>query len=567
MASLAAIARRAREGLRPARGDSQMRVRLVFAMAVFVGVYGVIAGQLAILAVTPEREVVRHLGPGESVSHARPNLLDRSGTVLATDIMVPSVYAEPHRIIDVDEAIENIVSVFPDLDAAELRRRLTNERRFAWVKREITPRERDRLHRLGIPGIGFVEETQRFYPARQITSHVLGHVNIDNQGIAGLERHLDESWLGALHEAGLARFEPPAPVRTTLDLRAQHAMRDELLVAMERFHAIAAAGVILDVRSGEVVSMVSLPDYDPHDPRQALEDDKINRVTTGVYELGSTFKAFTVAMGLDSGKFSMGSTFDARSPIRAGGFSIDDFRGKRRILDTAEVFIYSSNIGTARMALAVGADDHKEFLSRLGFFDRLTTELPESALPIVPSRWPDLTAMTVSFGHGISVSPMHAVMAGAALVNGGKLIRPTFFPRSREEAAASARQVLMPETSEHMRHMMRLNVVSGTARQADAKGYRVGGKTGTAEKVVDGRYTGQSVLTSFLGVFPTDDPQYLILVMLDEPKGIQETHGFRTSGWNAAPTTARVVERIAPILGVRPVLETGDGVQPLSASY
>lgn len=554
-----------RSFFRPAGDDGQGRARLVFAMVLFVAVYGAIAGQLAILATTPEQGSVRHLGPGESVSHARPNILDRTGTVLATDIMVPSAYAEPHRIVDLDEAVEKIVSVFPDMDAAELREKLDSDRHFAWVKREISPRERDRLHRLGIPGLGFTEENQRFYPARNLAAHVLGHVNIDNQGIAGLEQYLDESWLAALHSAGMARFDPPAPVQLPLDLRVQHAMRDELSAAMDRFDALAAAGVVMDVHTGEVISMVSLPDYDPHDPRQSLEDDSINRITTGVYELGSTFKAFTVAMALDSGRITMDSRFDARKAIRSGGFTISDFRGQNRVLTVPEVFIYSSNIGTANMALEVGAEGQKAFLEEFGFFDRVVTELPESARPIVPRRWPELTSMTVSFGHGISVSPMHAVMGGAALVNGGRLITPTFLPRSREEAEEAARQVLSPDTSARIRDMMRLNVTEGTARQADAEGYRVGGKTGTAEKVVDGRYTGSGVLTSFLGVFPTDDPQYLVMIMLDEPQGIEETHGFRTSGWNAAPTTARVVERVAPVLGVRPRFETDN--LPLSASY
>lgn len=553
--------------LRPAQGDSQMRARLILAMILFVAVYGAIGGRLAMLAAMPEGEIVHRLSPGEEVSHARPELLDRSGIVLATDIWVPSVYAEPHRIIDVDEAIEQIATVLPDVDSAELRRRLTNQRRFAWVTREITPRQRDALHRLGIPGIGFVEENQRFYPARNITSHVLGHVNIDNHGIAGLERHIDDSWLGALHSAGLARLTPPDPVQLTIDLRVQHALRDELLTAKDTFKAMAAAGVVLDVNTGEVVAMVSLPDYNPHDPRQALEDDNINRVTTGVYELGSTFKAFTVAMALDSGRIGLNSTYDARAPIRSGRFSISDYRGQGRVLTVPEVFIHSSNIGTARMALDVGIEGQREFLRKLGFLERLNTELPESSLPIAPRRWAELTSMTVSFGHGISISPMQAAMAGAALVNGGRLITPTFFPRPRDAAQRLARQVLSSQTSDKMRYLMRLNVEKGTARRAEAVGYRVGGKTGTAEKVVDGRYSGAAVLTSFLGVFPTDDPQYLVLVMLDEPKGIPETHGFRTSGWNAAPTTARVVERIAPILGVRPQFGTDNEVRPLNVSY
>ncbi len=554
-------------GASAARKDRQARVRLMLAILAFAAIYAVIAGRLVLLATLTPASPVHYLSPGEQVSHARPEIVDRVGNILATDIMVPSVYAEPVKIFDVDETIENLTTVLPDLDRTELRRRLASGRDFIWIKREISPSERAAIHRLGIPGIGFTEENKRVYPAGPITGHIVGFVNVDNLGIAGYEKHLDVAWLGALHEAGLAHTARLEPVTLSIDLRAQHAVRDELLVAMDTFKAKAAAAAVMDAHTGEIVAMVSLPDFDPERPAEALEPDRINRMTTGVYELGSAFKAFTTAMTLDTGRFGLGSTFDARSPIRVGGNTIGDYHGKNRILNIEEIYIHSSNIGTARMALAVGIDGHKEFLRKMGFFDRLETELPESGAPLYPKIWREVSTMTIAFGHGMSVSPLQAVAASAALVNGGKLIPPTFQPRSREAADRLAQQVISPKTSDTMRYLMRLNVVKGTAKKSDVPGYSVGGKTGTAEKVVNGRYSGNKVLTTFLSTFPTTDPKYVVFVMLDEPTGIKETHGYRTAGWNAAPTAGRIIGRIAPILGVPPELAPIEGEGPLTVSY
>ncbi len=555
------------EAARSVYGEKQMRNRLILAMTAFAAVYLVIAGRLMILAtMTPESPVV-YLDPGQQVSHARPDILDRNGNVLATDINVPSVYAEPKKIIDVDETIEDVTAVFPDLDAGDLRAKLTSGKDFVWIKREITPSEKTRLFRLGVAGVGFLDENKRVYPAGAITSHILGYVNIDNQGIAGFEKHLDSGWLGALHQAGLARNATLEPVRLSIDLRAQHAVRDELMASMDKFHAKAAAGAIMDVHTGEILAMVSLPDFDPERPIEALEPDRINRMTTGVYELGSAFKAFTTAMALDTGRIGINSTFDARSPIRIGGNTIGDYHAENRIMTVEDIYVHSSNIGTARMAMAVGVPGHQAFLKKLGFFERLNTELPESGAPIVPERWREVNTMTIAFGHGISIEPLQAVVAGAALVNGGELVPPTFTPRTAADAAKLARRVIEPQTSDKMRYLMRLNVVKGTAKKADVPGYNVGGKTGTAEKVVNGRYSGNKVLTTFLSTFPTTDPKYLVFVMLDEPQGIKETHGYRTSGWNVAPTAGNIIARVAPILGVVPDMAPVDPNKILSVSY
>jgi cell division protein FtsI (penicillin-binding protein 3) len=322
--------------------------------------------------------------------------------------------------------------------------------------------------------------------------------------------------------------------------------------AKDKYRAKAASGIVSDVRTGEVVAMVSLPDFDPNNPREANDPDRINRLTTGVYEMGSTFKAFTLAMALDSGKANLNSMWDARGPLHYGKFTIHDDHAMGRFINLKEVFTYSSNVGAARIALAQGVEAHKAFLGKMGQLVRLRTELPESASPLLPRRWGELNTVTISFGHGIAVAPLQAVMGINALANGGYLIPPTFLKRSEKEAMAVAKRVIRSDTSEKMRFLMRLNAEVGTARKADVKGYYIGGKTGIAEKVVNGRYAKKRVLNSFTAILPADNPRYQLLIMLDEPQPLPETHGFITSGWNAVPTGGAVIARIAPLLGIEP---------------
>jgi cell division protein FtsI (penicillin-binding protein 3) len=532
--------------------DRKAKARLGLAILGFAIIYGIIASKLVIFAIAPDSHAARRGGSGDAVATARPDILDRNGEILATDVKTPSLFGEPRRIIDVDEAIELLTAVMPDLDTTELRERLGGKRGFVWLKREISAKQQTEVHRLGIPGVGFLTENKRVFPNGPEVSHLLGHVNIDNQGIAGIEKWLDSRGLADLHRAGFASDRQQEPVTLSVDLRVQHALRDELVAAREKFKAKASAGVVLDVRTGEVVAMVSEPDYNPNNPREALDPDRINRLTTGIYEMGSTFKAFTAAMALDSGRYTLNSMFDARTPLHYGRFNISDYHAQRRMLSMSEVFTYSSNIGAAMMAKGIGIEGHKAFLRKLGQLDRLRTELPESAEPMVPRRWAEINTVTIAYGHGLSVAPLQAVMGVAALMNGGLLIPPTFLKRSEAEARALAKQVIKPETSAAMRYLMRLNAEKGTATRADVKGYYVGAKTGTAEKVVNGRYAKTKLLTDVMAVLPADDPKYLLLIMLDEPQVIAETHGFATSGWNAVPVAAKVISRIAPLLGIEP---------------
>ena len=482
----------------------------------------------------------------------RPDIVDRNGVLLASDVRLASLFADPRKIIDVDEAVELLTAVVPEFDGRELRRLLTRDRAFVWLKRHISPAQQAAIHHLGIPGVGFRSESRRLYPHRRLAAHVLGFVDVDSRGLAGVEKYLDDQ--GAIYAASLGDPDRRAsfPATLSIDTRIQHAVEVELSAAIEHYKAIGGAGLVLDIETGEVLALVSLPDFNPNDPVEAQLPNRINQVTGGVYELGSVVKAITFAMAFDTGTTDLNGRYDARAPLVIGRSRISDYRGQGRVLTVPEVFLHSSNVGTARMALDVGLEGHQAFLKRMGLFERLTTEIPEAAAPLLPPRWSRIASATAAFGHGFAVQPLQGASVVAALLNGGKLIPPTVLKRDRETAAGLARQVIKPETSEKMRHLFRLNATSGTARRAEVTGYRVGGKTGTAQKVVNGRYSSDKRLTAFIGAFPMDQPRYLLMVLLDEPKPVAGTHGFATSGWNAVPTAGKMVHRIAPLLGVEP---------------
>ena len=533
---------------------------------VFLGLFGAIGGRLAYIALADGRSALNRAA-GREIAAARPDILDRNGEVMATDVKVVSVFADPRKVVDKDEAVELLTAVLPDLNARELRQKLggAGQRKgFIWIKREVTPRQQAEVHRLGIPGVGFLPENKRIYPNGVAGAHVLGFANIDNAGIAGIEKYIDGQGLKDLNGFGFAVSSTDLkPVQLSLDLRVQHALRDELVKSLAKYKAKAAAGAVMDVVTGEVIGLVSLPDYDPNNPVDALEKDRINRINVGVFEMGSTFKALTTAMALDSGRFTINSSLDARGALHWGKFKIGDYHAQHRVMTVPEVFIHSSNIGTAKMALGVGVEGHKAFLRKSGQLERLVTELPENALPIVPSKWGELNTITIAFGHGIAVAPLQALMAVGALVNGGIMIKPTFLKRSEEEAREAGVRIIKPETSEAMRFIMRLNATKGSASAAAIAGFFVGGKTGTAEKVVHGRYSKTKNLNTFTAVYPMDKPKYVFLTILDEPQAVEGTHGFMTSGWNAAPTTGNVIERVAPLLSVPPRFEPPEKAFPL----
>ncbi|SFD19788.1 cell division protein FtsI (penicillin-binding protein 3) [Bosea sp. CRIB-10] len=554
-----------RDVFRMSGEKSEPRVGLV--ILGFSGLFLAIIARLVMLGAFPGDQVGLRRATSNAISAARPDILDRNGIQLATDIRTVSVFAEPRNILDKDEATELLTAVLPDLNAKELRDKLSTKKGFVWVKREITPRQQAEVHRLGIPGVGFVPENKRVYPNGNVAAHVLGFANVDNVGIAGIEKYIDSQGLQDLNGAGFTvQASDLKPVQLSIDMRVQHLLRDELVKGIEKYRAIAAAGAIMDVNTGEMIALVSLPDFDPGNPVDALEKDRINRMNVGVYEMGSTFKALTIAMALDSGKATINSTYStAGGMMRFGRQVIKEYHGTGRTLTVPEVFLHSSNMGSIKMALSVGVEGHKAFLKKMMQLDRMTTELPESAAPIVPGRWGEINTATIAFGHGLAVAPLQALAAVGALVNGGYLITPTFLKRSEEEAKKNAIRVIKPETSEAMRYIMRINGEKGSARFANIPGYFVGGKTGTAEKVINGRYAKNKNFTTFTAIAPSDKPRYVFLAIYDEPKGYAESGGYSTAAWNAGKTTGKVIERAAPILGMAPRFEPPPSPFPLMA--
>ncbi len=538
----------------------QNRIRLLGIM--FSVAFIAIAAQLSMLTLKKSGDDVNLEVAARAAVRPRPDIVDRNGVVMATDIAVASLFADPRKISDIDEAVELITATLPELDVKSLREKLTVPgRAFVWLKRQASPEERDAVYNLGIPGVGYVNERKRVYPLGRLAAHTIGYVDVDTKGIAGIEKYLDDQ--GALYTASLSEpdTQTTAPAQLAMDVRVQHAVTDEVTKAVAKFRAIAGGGIILDTETGEIVALAYTPDYNPNADDKRLTSEQQNKLTSGVYELGSVIKAVTFAMAFDYGTANLQSRFDARFPLIIGSARISDFHAQRKVMTVPEVFTHSSNIGTAKMALQVGLERHLEFLKRVGLLDKLITEVPETARPLLPKNWGKLASATASFGHGFAVQPLQGLSVISDIINGGMAIPPTFLRRSKEEAQVLAHRIVKPETSEKMRYLFRLNVTDGTASKADVIGYRVGGKTGTAEKVVNGRYSKEHSLTTFIGAFPMDHPKYAIFIMLDEPKALPETYGFATAGWNAVPTAAKIIERVAPLLGVTPVFTDEDKVK------
>jgi cell division protein FtsI (penicillin-binding protein 3) len=534
------------DGARKATGG-KAKNRVLMTMAVFFGIYTIIAGRLVYLGFqNPDGSGA----PASRVTASRPDIVDRNGEVLATDIKTASLFAEPRHIVDADEAIEKLATVLPEIDYEQTYHKLKSGTGFVWLQRQLTPKQQNEILQLGIPGIGFRTEKRRFYPSGDTSAYVVGLTNIDNQGISGMEKYIDSQGLTDLQASGLAVAKDLEPVKLSIDLRVQHIVHDEIAVGMEKYHAIAAGAVVLSIKTGEVLAMASVPDFDPNNPYNAQDKDRLNRMSAGLYEMGSTFKSFTTAMALDSGKVSMSTKFDATRPIRIGRQTIHDFHGKGRWLSVPEVFIYSSNIGSAKEAEAVGIEAHREFLHRLGVLERMKTELPEVARPTEPKVWKQVHSITIAFGHGVSTTPLQTAVGSAALMS-GFLMDPTFLKRTPEQAMAVAKRVVSDKTAEGMRYLYALNAEKGSGRNVRVPGYRVGGKTGTAEKVVNGRYSKDKNFNAFVAAFPMDDPQYIVLTIADEPKPEKPGMGG-TAASNAGLMARNIIARSAAMLGVKP---------------
>jgi cell division protein FtsI (penicillin-binding protein 3) len=479
----------------------------------------------------------------ERIETSRADIVDRNGVLLATTLVTPSLFANPKQIQDPHSVARKLVGVLPDLDEGDVYAKLASDKSFVWLKRQLTPRQELAVNRLGIPGLQFQDEERRIYPKGNLTAHIVGYTGIDNKGLAGMERGLDE-----------VLRDHHGPAALSIDVRLQYILRDEIARQMADFRAVGGMGVIMDVNTGEVLAMVSLPDFDPNNLNTATPETTFNRATLGIYEMGSTFKIFNTAMALETHTATLASSYDATQPLHIGRFTIHDDHPQRRWLTVPEIFEYSSNIGSARMAVEAGTDRQKEFLGRLGLLKAPAFELPEIGAPLVPSPWHEVNTMTVAFGHGISVSPLQMATAVSAVVNGGVLHRATLIKHPAGYAPLG-QQVLSAQTSEDMRRLLRLVVERGTGKLANAPGYLVGGKTGTAEKVSGARYDRKQLLSSFIGAFPITDPRYLVMISIDEPHGNKQSAGFATGGWAAAPGVSRVVQRMAPLMGIQPLDE------------
>jgi cell division protein FtsI (penicillin-binding protein 3) len=533
------------------------RSRLVIAVTVFTLCFAVLAGRLVYLSVSgdPSNPKVTRAEVTSGVHGERAPIVDRNGILLAGNLVTASLYADARVINNPIAVMRRVADVLPELNVKDAVAKLKSKRAFVWLKRNLTPREQQGVNDLGIPGLAFEYAERRIYPHGGLAAHVLGFTDIDNNGIAGVEQYFDQELKD--------RARSGKPLALSLDIRVQHALRDELARAMAKFKALGAAGVVVDVQTGEVVAMTSLPDFDPNHPNSMPKDNRFNRATKGVYELGSVFKAFTVAMALDTGTVTVSSEYDARRPIKVSKFTISDFHGKNRWLSVPEILMYSSNIGAAKMAIDVGGVRQQEFMNRLGLLHRSSVELPEVGDPLLPPKWRKSTIMTIAYGHGLSVSPLQMASGLSAVVNGGVLMPATLLKQDIEEGVRGDR-VFSRKTSDQMRRLLRLVVTDGGGGRSEVvKGYLIGGKTGSAEKAGIGGYRRKALLTSFVAAFPMNAPRYVVFTLLDEPKALKETHNYATAGWNAAPTAGRIIARIAPLLGVRPQDEDDEEMKNL----
>lgn len=473
----------------------------------------------------------------------RPEIIDRNGELLATNLNVASIYVHPQEVLDLDEAYELISNALPAIDKDRLRKRLNKKNKFAWVKRNIAPQEQQALNQLGLPGIYFAKEEKRVYPNGNLLAHILGYVDIDNNGIAGFEKYMDD-YLNDNDELN------EKPLQLSIDLRIQHILHDEVLKQKEAFEAAGATAIIADVQTGELLAAISLPDYDPNFPNDANSHQKFNSATLGTYEMGSTFKPITAAMAFDYGTATPDKTYDATMPLRVNGRTISDYHAKKRVLSVTEIMMFSSNIGAGKMALEVGSERQQEFLKKLGMFEKTELEVGELGAPQLPGQWRDINTVTISYGHGFAITPAHLIKAYIPLTNGGNSLPLTFVKKDFKDKIDKTR-VMTEKTSEQVRETLRAIVTGGSGKTAEVDGYYVGGKTGTAEKLTNGRYDKGKLMSSFIATFPTNEPKYVILVMFDEPQ--QQKQWVRpTGGITAAPVVHNVISRITTVLGLPP---------------
>ena len=528
----------------------QARGRLVLIGSFFLIAYIIVVARAVDLSII--QGVLHPAGEHEiyeahkeaDVIKARADIVDRHGVILARSLKTSSLFADALMVRDPQDVAKDLKKVFPEISYGATLKKLQSKKRFVWIKRNITPDQQSQILYLGHPGLDFKSEMKRVYPQGALAVHSVGVAGVDGQGLVGIERGFDN----LLHDGD-------EPLALTIDVRLQHALRRELSATMKDFKGKGAAGIVMDANTGEVLAAVSLPDYKPQFYQKANTQSQFNRYSQGVYELGSVFKVFSTAAMLEKKGGKISQNFDVREPLEAGRFKIRDYHPENRMLTLPEVFIHSSNIGSAMMGQAIGTQELKDFYRDLGLLKSPELGVSEVGKPLIPSPWREVNTLTASYGHGIAVSPLQLVSATSSILNGGILVKPKIVKSIGEENKEGVLRIVSPETSHRMRQLLRLAVTQGTGSKADVEGYLVGGKTGSAEKPGRGGYNRKKLISSFLGAFPMDDPRYVVFAMVDEPQGSKATYGYATGGWVGAPTVARVVSSMVSILGISPVEE------------
>ncbi len=543
------------------RARQRAEGRLLVLGVIFFCAFAVVGARMGLLA-TSEPMEPRASAPGAVISAARADIVDRKGRILATNLDTHAVYAQPHHMIEPIRAADELVKIFPDLERDRLIKDFSGTRKFLWIKKKISPEQMQAVHEIGDPGLLFGPREMRLYPNGRLAAHVMGGASFGEEGVsaaevigvAGAEKYFD-NYLRDPANAG-------RPLQLSLDMTVQAAAERVLYGGMKLLNAKGATSVLMDVQTGEVISVVSLPDFDPNDrPRPLTSGDQadsplFNRSVQGVYELGSAFKIFAAAQAMDLGLVNAGTIIDTGKPLKVGGHKIGEFQNKNYgKISVQDIIVKSSNRGTGRMALMIGPKRQKEMMGQLGMLEETPFEIVEAATgdPLYPERWTDLSAVTISYGHGISTSPMHLAAGYAALANGGRYIKPTLLKQSGPQ---EGRQVFSPQASRAAREMLRAVVTSGTASMGEVPGYSVGGKTGTADKPrARGGYYDDKTIATFATIFPAHAPKYVLVVTLDEPVETSGEKPSRTAGWTAVPVAAEIIGRVAPLLGLRPEKE------------
>lgn len=545
------------------KARSRAEGRLLLLGLMFFCAFVVIGGRMGTLASSVPEEP-RAAAEGNPIIGQRADIVDRNGRLLATNLDTFSLYAHPRQMVDPAHTAAQLAAIFPEMDADRLLADFTGERRFLWLRRQMSPEQMQAVHDIGSPGLLFGPREMRLYPNGSLAAHILGGTRYGREGVssaevigvAGVERQFDPFLRDPANEG--------APLQLSIDLSIQAATERVLAGGMALMNAKGATAVLMDIHSGEIIAMASLPDFDPNSrPQVAVTGDQsdsplFNRAVQGVYELGSVFKIFTIAQAMELGLVTADTIIDTTSPLAWGSFRIRDFRNYGPQNSVTNVIVKSSNVGTARIAMQIGADRQRDFLGQLGLLQATPVELIEAptGAPLLPRNWSEISTMTISYGHGLSSSPLHLAAAYAAMVNGGTKVEPTLLRNTDPQPGP---RVISAAVSQSVVDMLRTTVTEGTASMGDVAGYAVGGKTGTADKprAAGGGYYDDKVISTFAAVFPASDPQYVLITTLDEPVETSGTEPRRTAGWTAVPVAAEIIRRTAPLLGLRPQMDMG----------